>query len=458
MHGLRGAAVLVGATAAKAKKNLNEAKGAVAGAAGAAASSAADVAGVAAGAAGVAAGAGVAALRTTSEVARLHALDAAEWASAKTLAAGSEALKKAQAVLKELIVAAYGSDVYEAMVAISECMEKVMGELGVSGAKQKFGLLMALPLVSLEHVSRPPPYSQGVLEDEELLEEACYWLDYADASYGIGAGSADKSDRKDPTVFVAKKLGGRARVLLAHLPPPHSVGAVQCPGHYVAVDEAHSAVVLCIRGTKSVSDAITNGVGHSVDVPECPGLQAHQGILASARAVLERTSSILTETLGSAPGIVNLVVCGHSLGAGTAILCALLLLKASGIVASERLRCFAFAPPAVVSSLDAPALADLQVYAFVNRYDIIPQLSMRTIYRLGLEAMAVDQLDLGLLTRLDLVRRGRSMPDTAEGKVRVVSAVEEASRSSASAASAIPAHFIPGRICWLEEGEQRQTL
>lgn len=267
----------------------------------------------------------------------------------------------------------------------------------------------------------------------EFVAEACRWLKYADAAYKVSGKGTDEER-------VTWALEGRGTCSFACL--GSSVGR---PGHFVAIDTERRVIVLCCKGTSSTSDAITNSAGKSVVVSEFPDIEAHQGILQSARAILKHCLPSLRSALLGYPGF-SVVVSGHSLGAGTAILCTLLL-QLELLPGAPRVRCFAFAPPAVVSSLAAPCVAAIEVYAFINRYDIIPRVSTRALMVLAAEAIAVDSLDIGV-SRVS-GRLGVTLPRAKQQ--RVCSAIDQARREANESRrqSAVIPHFIPGRIFWM---------
>ncbi|CAE8604051.1 unnamed protein product [Polarella glacialis] len=216
------------------------------------------------------------------------------------------------------------------------------------------------------------------------------------------------------------------------------------PGHFVAVGGQRRAVVLGVRGTVDFCDAITDAVGNSVPFPEYPGVETHQAILAAARVLLQETRECFIETLTASPGF-GVVVTGRSMGAGASILCALIL-KASPLPGNPRLRCFAFASPPMVTAPESPAVAVVGIIAVIHRHDIIPRVSLRNVYMLGKEAVRIDQLDLGVLDRIELICGGKSLTDS-EHKTKVVTAVATAKEQAKAEKYQ---HFIPGKVFWID--------
>ena len=112
-------------------------------------------------------------------------------------------------------------------------------------------------------------------------------------------------------------------VLLQHLRESQTF----VPGHFVAIDHQHKSLVICVRGTFSVQDALVdlNCAPEPLTFQQHSGC-AHSGMLRSAREVLRRVERIVQRTVELFPHY-TLETCGHSLGGGTATLLAILLLQ-----------------------------------------------------------------------------------------------------------------------------------
>ena len=89
----------------------------------------------------------------------------------------------------------------------------------------------------------------------------------------------------------------------------------------MAVDHTLKAVVLSIRGTYSLADAVTNCLCN--DAPFLGGM-AHDGFLAFARELVAVAEETIAELCRQYPSY-TCAVTGHSLGGGVATLTALLL-------------------------------------------------------------------------------------------------------------------------------------
>jgi len=174
-----------------------------------------------------------------------------------------------------------------------------------------------------------------------------------------------------------------------------------CPKFLLFLDHQTSSLVLAIRGTFSLKDAILDAVAE--DVPFLTGW-AHQGILSGAQLILSKVSERLIEVLAQ-PEFSNysLVVTGHSLGAGTAELITMELMR-SNLLGGREVRCVALAPPPVFrSDLALPSNISSAIQIYVNNYDLVPRLSMASVARLLATVREVDSLGLSLPEQLAIL-------------------------------------------------------
>ncbi|XP_072916246.1 diacylglycerol lipase-beta [Hemitrygon akajei] len=147
---------------------------------------------------------------------------------------------------------------------------------------------------------------------------------------------------------------------------------------FVALDHKKETVVVAVRGTLSLEDALTDLCTdcETVNVSGVTGESlAHKGILQAATYIYKKlmNNGILSEAFAVAPEY-KLVVTGHSLGAGAAAVLAILL-----HASFPTLRCYAFSPP---GGLLSKALADYSrgfVLSVVLGRDLIPRLSLPNI-------------------------------------------------------------------------------
>ncbi|XP_062516884.1 diacylglycerol lipase-alpha-like [Corticium candelabrum] len=176
------------------------------------------------------------------------------------------------------------------------------------------------------------------------------------------------------------------------------------PPFFVSVDRTKRAVVVSIRGTLSISDALTDVTAEAVSFEHTAGtLHAHRGIFKAAKYVKTQVeqhnsgeSCILDRAFEYAKevdpnGDYKLVVVGHSLGGGTASILSLLFVLERSY---PGLLCFAYSPPGGLLSLPAVEITKEFTTSVVLGKDLIPRLSLEKTYQLLNNMMAETQRTL----------------------------------------------------------------
>jgi hypothetical protein len=157
------------------------------------------------------------------------------------------------------------------------------------------------------------------------------------------------------------------------------------------MDHTRNAIVLAIRGTLSVSDAITDMNGYEVKfkaVSRFKDCWVHEGIYKNSVNLVEKVCAEKTGKLAAALAAhptYQLVVVGHSLGAGT---CALTSIILGDKYADREVKGYAYAPPNLLEAkiaFDDKVMQDLT--SIVYDKDIITRSSVRNMFKLRAQMM-----------------------------------------------------------------------
>ncbi len=257
------------------------------------------------------------------------------------------------------------------------------------------------------------------------------YVRFASAAYGVSMiDSADllqAFNKKIVTVPIVSGASEKARIhkTCQYLGlQPKDIVAMTNPGgnkdlvnHFIAIDRPRGklkgAVVLAIRGTYTLSGVKTDAALYSKKF--CHG-RAHAGIADAANNLWEHVKEDIVKALRSNPDY-DLVLVGHSLGAGTAALLTLKL-KYEDILANEdnrlkhvKIRCYAFAPPPVYTkkmTVDVDKLNEAMsdTYAFIHENDCVPFASANALRRLSDLMVKVDKYPKGIFGSSPLMAAG----------------------------------------------------
>ncbi|XP_023209620.1 sn1-specific diacylglycerol lipase beta-like isoform X2 [Centruroides sculpturatus] len=147
---------------------------------------------------------------------------------------------------------------------------------------------------------------------------------------------------------------------------------------YVAIDHQTCSIVVSIRGTLSLSDVLTDLTAECEvlsDNDRSNGIFCHRGMLLAANYVKDKLeeTNLLNEVL-SVNQSYSLVITGHSLGAGTASVLALLLRSKY-----PTLKCFAYSPPGGLLNADGVKHSEDFIFSVVVGDDLVSRLSVPTM-------------------------------------------------------------------------------
>jgi hypothetical protein len=264
------------------------------------------------------------------------------------------------------------NEIHETMKAYSGLIKEVAKKYVADVEFSKITPMSLLYYLEHEDERKNPSWRNRVHRfcpsiDIDKVEELYHALVLAFLSY------ADTADEIRETL-----LKGHSPAELVYCDAKSEPGE---PAHFIAVklDQPTSSrapleVIIGVRGTKSVSDAITDIL---CDSEEYRGGKAHQFIVKGGKYLFEKHKALLEDLAGKAGrSKIKLTLVGHSLGAGAASI--------AGIEFNE-LRNFdvdvyGFGCPAVLSK----ELAEKATFitTVVNDSDAIPRTSAATITNL----------------------------------------------------------------------------
>lgn len=223
-----------------------------------------------------------------------------------------------------------------------------------------------------------------------------------------------------------------------------------CPKFMIFVDDQTKSVVLAIRGTYSFADVITDIV---CDEEVFLGGFAHRGIHRGAKKIMREGGQHLMEALEQRPDY-KLVVTGHSLGAGTAILICMDILAGNfkeAVPKQTHVQCIALAPPPVYRTdkkIDDRYTDNIHIY--INNNDCVPRLSLANMAKLMAMMRAVDSLEMSPLQHLQMLA-GVKEPEVEANMNKVLEAIDEAQQDR------FPFLDHPGKIFYLRKRDDQQS-
>jgi len=154
-------------------------------------------------------------------------------------------------------------------------------------------------------------------------------------------------------------------------------------GHFIAMDHKHKLAIVGLKGTSSLADILTDSIAvpkqhiFQIDNRAVTGsnIYCHEGIFTAAIWMADSLQEFIENML--LPLKYKLLICGHSLGAGTS--CLLGMELRSRIAAFRKnytdLRVYAYATPPVVS-LEASKACSPFITSVVNNSDVVPRASL----------------------------------------------------------------------------------
>ncbi|XP_025097002.1 sn1-specific diacylglycerol lipase alpha-like isoform X4 [Pomacea canaliculata] len=149
---------------------------------------------------------------------------------------------------------------------------------------------------------------------------------------------------------------------------------------YVALDHEFGKVVVCVRGTLSLQDVLTDLKAEPETLPLQPPRDDWQGHKGMVQAALYIKKKLIDDKIlemawerdeGRDVAKYDLVCVGHSLGAGTAAILAILLKNEY-----PTLHCYAFSPPGGLLTLPCVEETKSYITSVVIGKDVVPRIGL----------------------------------------------------------------------------------
>ncbi|KAL7530505.1 hypothetical protein ACHAXR_003533 [Thalassiosira sp. AJA248-18] len=242
----------------------------------------------------------------------------------------------------------------------------------------------------------------GVTNIEREVREGHRFMRFATAAYGMIKSAVDFV--VDPEELKSHKDAIAVHTCIDPEDVRYMYSKDDCDKnilhHFAAVDRKTKSIILALRGTLSISCAITDGQGMARDF--CLGL-AHHGMADMAEKVWEVSGKVINSLfLEDELKDYGFIITGHSLGAGVACLLNIMC-HVNKLVGKRKVMCYGFAPPPTYSPCnlddtgdgkpDPPDLVKQAIQnctAYIHDNDAVPFLLISSIRRLALILDAVD--------------------------------------------------------------------
>ncbi|GJD05785.1 Sn1-specific diacylglycerol lipase beta [Galdieria sulphuraria] len=215
----------------------------------------------------------------------------------------------------------------------------------------------------------------------ETLEQAKRFMQHAEAVFGPLLFAIEKPSQAilgiTPQLVIFLRTGVHSKDIVAH----KFKADTYFPAYYICYDHLTLSIVVAVRGTLSIADALTDldGLNEPLKITFAQNTIhgfVHNGMLRAAQRLTQTMEPILRNACESYPSY-RLIVTGHSLGAGCAMVLSILLRERN---ICDNLQCYAFGPPPVLSDTLAEACHSF-VISFVHNNDIVPRLSIPALRR-----------------------------------------------------------------------------
>ncbi|ORY47910.1 hypothetical protein BCR33DRAFT_714958 [Rhizoclosmatium globosum] len=257
-------------------------------------------------------------------------------------------------------------------------------------------LLKTLSFLYKFENGEPIPRTGEFVKDVEVLKGARRFMDYSLVAYGAVMSSFCTPEAISPMKGLRPRADERTAAEYLGIPDDailywdHSKRSLSSTRYFIAWDAGLKAVVVSVQGTMSGSQVVTDLNAEYFPFGEGA---AHVGMLRAAQGIVDLHFG---EVKGWIEGFgAGAVYCtGHSLGAGVAVLVAMLLEERKEELFEGRegvVKASVFACPGVVTRPLAERCVGF-VDTYIMENDIVPRISYGTMY--AFKEMLLEAADI----------------------------------------------------------------
>lgn len=281
--------------------------------------------------------------------------------------------------------------------SVAEILEDVLDiQVNDNGNSRKLSvdeMLIRLAKIKVQQQKLPKEESKKDLlspDDLKRLSRAKYYSKYAIGAYGwmmydlehcCGCLSRRTCNWNRETFLRVTQLP-HEDLLLCQLE-----SRLHMPAYYLCIDRKTNSFVIAVRGTLSVLDAITDMHAGSIPFPDAKSNHyAHQGIALNSLNLYNeiiKNPNFIKYWSDPKHKDHNLVITGHSLGAGVASLLTILFKVQPDAPKITNIHGYSYGCPLIVNH-DLATHPDIleSVTNIVHNDDVISHLSLKNLYKL----------------------------------------------------------------------------
>jgi len=284
----------------------------------------------------------------------------------------------------------------------------------------KLDLLFGLLLLS-SYYKTNIHYTGKKIKDPLIISQYSFYMKYASGAYGWPLYFLGKGFGKEQFKGIASGTVNSDRTdlecLLKHTGLTKDDILIACwtsdlfnPGHYVAYLHSSQEIIIAIRGTFHIHDALIDLNG--MNEPFLDGY-AHSGMLQTAKKKMLAIIPILEDALQKYPNY-KIKILGHSLGAGTAALLTILLVQERP---QWNILGYCYAPPSVISKNISMKYTE-KIISIVYNNDIVPRCSLGSLEALKNTIIQIlEQSDNNLQRMFLIINAGNNLGEDLSKKI-----------------------------------------